>query len=86
VVIGGAVKRVEPAYPLTAKTARQTGVVTVEVTINEHGNVASARATSGPPLLREAAVSAARGWKFKPSTRAGLPVVTVTTIVFNFKL
>ena len=86
VVVGGAVKRVEPSYPPAARTARLTGAVTVEVTINEQGNVASARATSGPLPLREAAVSAARGWRFRPSTRDGLPMVTMTTIVFNFKL
>jgi len=29
---------------------------------------------------------AARAWKFKASTLGGVPVITTTTIVFNFKL
>ena len=86
VVHGGAIKRVDPVYPATAKVARLTGAVAVEVTISEQGNVTSARALSGPFLLRNAAVSAARGWKFKASTLGGVPVTTTTTIVFNFKL
>ncbi len=61
-------------------------MVMVEVTISEKGDVVSARAMSGPSLLRDAAVSAARRWKFKPSTRDGKPVSSVSTISFNFKL
>jgi protein TonB len=86
VVLGSAVKRVDPMYPSAAKEARQSGVVVVEVTISEQGNVTSTRAVSGPALLRNAAVAAARGWKFKPSTLGGVPVTTTTTIAFNFKL
>lgn len=86
VVLGGAVKRVDPVYPTAAKEARQSGVVVVEVTISEQGNVTSTRTVSGPALLRNAAVAAARGWKFKPSTLGGVPVTTTTTIAFNFKL
>ncbi len=86
VVTGSAVKKVDPVYPAAAREARQTGVVAVEVTISEQGNVTSARALSGPALLRNAAVLAARAWKFKASTLGGVPVTTTTTIVFNFKL
>ena len=83
VVSGAAVIKVDPVYPKAARESLQTGVVAVEVTINEQGNVTSARALSGPALLRNAAVFAARGWKFKPSLLGGVPVATTT---FNFKL
>ena len=86
VVMGGALKKVDPVYPSPARDARQTGVVAVEVTISEKGDVTSARALSGPNLLRNAALTAARGWKFRASTLGGVPVTTTTTIVFNFKL
>ena len=86
VVLGGAITKVDPGYPAGAKQARQSGTVAVEVTISEQGNVTSARALSGPMLLRNAAVAAARSWKFRPSTLGGVPVTTSTTIVFNFKL
>jgi periplasmic protein TonB len=86
IVSGVAVKKVDPVYPKAAREAQQTGVVAVEITIDELGNVTSARALSGPDLLRNAAVSAARGWKFKPSLLGGVPVTTTSTITFNFKL
>ena len=86
VVPGVAVIKPDPVYPQSAREVRQTGVVTVEVAINEQGNVTSARAVSGPALLRNAAVSAARGWRFKPSLLGGVPVATTSTITFNFKL
>jgi TonB family protein len=86
VMTGSAVKRVDPVYPPAAREARLTGVVAVEVTISDQGNVTSARALSGPALLQNAAVLAARAWKFKASTLGGVPVTTTTTIIFNFKL
>jgi outer membrane biosynthesis protein TonB len=36
-------------------------------------------------MLRDAAVNAARRWRFKPSTIGGVPVNATKTIVFNFK-
>jgi protein TonB len=86
VVMGSATRKVEPVYPSAARSSGQSGVVSVEVLISERGDVVSARALSGPALLQNAAVSAARAWKFKASTLGGVPVKTTTTIVFNFKL
>lgn len=86
VVMGGALKRVEPVYPGNAREAKQSGVVRVEVSIDERGSVTSVQVLSGPPLLRGAALAAARSWRFKPSTIGGTPVKTTTVIDFNFKL
>lgn len=83
---GSATKRVEPAYPPLAKAARVRGSVVVEVTADEEGNVFSVRAISGHPLLKDAAVAAARGWKFAPTTLSGVPVKVIGTITFNFSL
>jgi protein TonB len=80
-----AIRKVDPVYPSLAKSSRQSGKVTVEVNINERGDVVSARAVSGPPLLRGAAVAAAKGWKFKPCTLSGKPIPSVNFITFNFK-
>jgi outer membrane biosynthesis protein TonB len=41
---------------------------------------------SGHPLLKEAAVAAARGWKFSPTLLTGTPVKVIGTITFNFNL
>jgi protein TonB len=86
VLAGEATKRVEPTYPPLAKAARVSGAVVVEVIINEEGGVVSARAVSGHPLLRDPAVNAARGWRFKPTLLSGQPVKVVGTITFNFSL
>ena len=44
-----------PVYPEAAKAVRAAGMVAVKVTIDEEGNVISAAAASGHPLLRSAA-------------------------------
>ncbi len=81
-----ATRRVEPVYPPLAKAARVSGTVVVEVTVDEEGNVISARALSGHPLLKDAAVSAAKGWKFSPTMLSGVPVKVIGTITFNFNM
>jgi TonB family protein len=64
-----ATRRVEPAYPLHAKTAGITGTVTVEVVVELRGHVGSARALQGHELLKDAAATAARQWLFQPATQ-----------------
>jgi protein TonB len=83
---GDALKRVEPSYPELARIARAQGTVTIEVTINEQGTVESARAMSGHPLLRDAALNAARAWRWNPTRLNGMAVKVIGTITFNFKL
>jgi len=84
VLQASATRRVEPEMPPMAKAANVTGAVVVEVTVDEDGNVIAARAISGHPLLKDAAVSAARGWKFTPTQLSGEPVKVIGTITFNF--
>jgi protein TonB len=86
VLTGMATKRVEPSYPPLARAARVGGSVTVEIMIDESGNVTSARAVSGHPLLKESAVAAARGWRFRPTLLTGVPVKVIGTITFNFQM
>ena len=86
-VLGGeAIRKPEPPYPPRAKAAGVSGAVVVEVTVEESGNVIAARAISGHPLLMDAAVNAARGWRFNPTTVSGHLVKATRTITFNFKL
>jgi TonB family protein len=86
VLTGSATKKVAPVYPKTARDWRISGLVAVEVTIDEKGNVLKATAVSGDPLLRPAAIEAARQWKFKPSLLGGKPVKVTGAIMFNFTL
>ncbi|MBK9165319.1 MAG: TonB family protein [Acidobacteria bacterium] len=64
----------KPAYPPAARAVRASGPVQVQVVIDESGNVISASAVSGHPLLRQAAAGAARGAKFSPTMLSGQPV------------
>lgn len=73
-----------PAYPQAAKAARADGAVNVQVLIDENGDVISATATSGHPLLRAAAVDAAKQAKFLPTTLSAQPVKVNGVIVYNF--
>ena len=75
---------VKPAYPAAARAVRASGAVNVQVKIDERGNVVSASAVSGHPLLRQAAEQAARSSKFTPTTLSGQPVSVTGVIVYNF--
>lgn len=86
VLATSAIKRVDPDYPSLAKAANVSGTVQVEITVDETGNVISARAVSGHPLLKAAAVDAARQWQFSPTTLSGQPVKVAGTLTFNFEL
>jgi periplasmic protein TonB len=84
VLNGKAISLPKPVYPAIARTARASGQVTVQVTIDENGNVISARAVGGHPLLQAAAVAAARGARFSPTKLSGQPVKVTGVITYNF--
>lgn len=86
VINGRAVSKPAPPYPLIAKAARAAGTVAVRVVVDEQGDVVSAWATSGHPLLQAAAVEAASQAKFTPTTLAGKPVKVAGIITYNFVL
>jgi TonB family protein len=84
VLNGKALTLAKPAYPAAARAVEAEGAVNVNVTINETGDVVSAAAVSGHPLLRAAAVNAARESKFSPTQLSGQPVTVTGIIVYNF--
>jgi Ca-activated chloride channel family protein len=86
VLNGKAVHLPKPLYPSAAKSIRAAGVVTVEVTLGEDGKVLTARAVSGNPFLRQAAVDAARQARFSPTVLSGKPVQVVGVITYTFSL
>lgn len=86
VLNGKAISLPKPAYPAIARVARASGTVVVQVLVDEKGNVVSARAVSGHPLLRPASEGAARGAKFTPTKLSGKPVKVSGVITYNFTL
>lgn len=75
-----------PQIPPIARAARVSGTVTVQITVNEDGDVFAASAVDGHPLLRSAAVKAAMEAKFSPMKVAGVPVKVSGVIEYVFKL
>jgi len=86
VLKGNAIRRVMPQYPLVARKAQLQGSVDVAIVVDEEGNVVAAAVVSGHPLLREAALQAARQWKFRPTLVSGQPVKVTGVLTFVFQL
>jgi len=84
VLNGKAISLPQPAYPPIARAAHASGAVNVQVTVDESGNVISASAVSGHPLLKQSAVAAARQARFRPTLLSGTPVKVTGIIVYNF--
>ncbi len=81
-----ATQKTNPVYPPTARTMRTSGVVRVELTVDEKGQVTQVQNTSGPTLLQRAATDAVKKWRFKPFVRNGEPVKANGFVSFNFSL
>jgi len=86
VVNGRATNLIKPQYSAAARAVRAEGQVKVQVLIDENGNVISANAVSGHPLLQQAAQAAARSSKFTPTTLSDQKVKVTGLIVYNFNL
>jgi len=84
VLNGKATSLPKPAYPAAARAVQASGSVSVQVLISESGSVISATAVSGHPMLRAAAVAAARGARFSPTLLSGQAVKVSGVITYNF--
>ena len=86
VLNGTALTLPPPIYPESAKRMRTQGMVAVEVILDETGKVVSANATSGPAILRDAAIQAALRARFSPTKLSGQPVKVSGVINYKFAL
>jgi len=80
VLNGMALSLPRPVYPPIAKQIGASGEVRVQVAVDGNGNVVSARAVSGHPMLRAAAESAARQSRMKSEAAN-----STGQIVYNFR-
>jgi TonB family protein len=85
VLNGKAISLPLPETPAIARSAKASGAVAVNIVIDEEGNVISANVESGHPLLRAAAVAAAREAKFSPTKLSGQPVKVQGVLIYNFE-
>jgi TonB family protein len=84
VVTGKALRMPKPEYPAAARSRRAAGAVAVRVVIDEKGDVFTAEAITGHPLLQPAAVEAACKAKFSPTAVDGSAVRITGVITYNF--
>src|SRR5205814_3202124 len=77
---------VPPVYPEVALRTRVEGMVVIEATIDERGNVTAAHVLRSVALLDAAAVAAVRQWKFAPARLNGEAIPVVITVTVNFVL
>ena len=76
----------KPIYPPIAKQTRTQGTVTVQVLIDETGNVISAKAVGGHPFLIPEAQKAALQARFSPTLIGDQPVKVSGMITYNFEM
>ena len=76
----------EPDFPVLARHARIGGIVVIEAIINERGDAVDERATSGHPLLVQAALKAVKERKYEPTILDGepVPIALIVEVSFHF--
>ncbi|MFZ5532360.1 MAG: energy transducer TonB [Pseudomonadota bacterium] len=86
----GAAYRLNPApeYPPLALRRGWQGTVRLRVALDPEGHPTqvSLAASSGYPMLDEAALAAVRHWHFRPATRLGKPVAATVEVPIVFRI
>jgi TonB family protein len=59
--------KVQPIYPELAHKMNISGTVKIEVVVAPNGTVKEARIVGGHPVLANAALDAAKKWRFEPA-------------------
>jgi len=80
------IHRVEPTYPVLARSARVQGDVVLNAVIDANGQIQNLQLVSGHPMLVPAAIAAVKQWRYKPYLLNGQPVEVETTITVIFTL
>ena len=78
------IRRVSPECPQGATVMRAQGPVAVKFVVNKDGRVTGAEATSGPTLLRQAAVNAVARWEYRPYVSNHEPIEMHSNVVIFF--
>lgn len=79
-------KQVAPVYPALARMTRVQGAVVLLMTIDERGVPTEVQVLEGHPGLQEAALQAARQWRFEPARVDGRPAPASFRLTLNFRL
>jgi protein TonB len=81
-------RRVDPVYPAAARREGQEGTVHLRLEIKPDGRVGKVDVvtSSGFQLLDDAAVAAARKWRYEPAREDGRPVAEWRRVAVVFRL
>ena len=83
---GSLIRRVQPVYPVLARSARIQGAVVLQAIISKEGTIENLRAVSGHPMLIPSAIEAVRQWRYRPYILNHEPIEVETQITVNFTL
>jgi len=83
---GSLIRRVQPVYPVLARSARIQGQVVLFAVISRAGTIDNLRVLSGHPMLVPAAIEAVRQWRYRPYILNSQPIEVETQITVNFLL
>lgn len=85
VILGMAIRKVQPVYPLEAQAKGITGEIKIRVNIDQDGNVGEAIALNGHPLLQTAALAAVNQWRWRPTMiDTDRPIYVQGILTFHF--
>ncbi|MFC2075840.1 TonB family protein [candidate division KSB1 bacterium] len=80
------IKKAEPVYPLSVRNAGIEGTVSLNVMIDDEGQVSRVIYLKGPKELTEAAEEAARKSTYEPAYRNSKPTAAFINVNFTFTL
>ncbi|MFZ1008526.1 MAG: energy transducer TonB [Candidatus Sulfotelmatobacter sp.] len=83
---GNLTRKVQPAYPPLARSARIQGMVVLQAVISREGTIKDLKVLTGHPMLVGAAVDAVRQWRYRPYVLNHEPVEVETQITVDFSL
>lgn len=83
---GNLIRKVQPAYPALARTARIQGTVVLQAVISKQGAIENLKVLAGPPMLVQATLEAVSQWRYRPYILNNEPVEVETQITVNFSL
>lgn len=79
-----AISSPQPAYPEIARSEGVQGTVVMDALIDATGAVTDVKVTSGPLVLRQAAMDALRRWKYQPARLNGQPTSVHMNVSMSF--
>ena len=81
------VRKVEPKYPEKSRADKKSGIVALQVMVDEQGSVRNPVVVRhSEPEFESAALEAVRQWAYSPATLNGKPVPVYLTVSFSFNV